>query len=105
MSIMTAKETAMESAPATTIYEQIGVKPVVNARGFNTVVGGNTPTPRMKQAMEEVERYYVDMNDLLNRTGEIAARLMGAEAAYITAGCAAALALGTAACITGDDLD
>jgi uncharacterized pyridoxal phosphate-dependent enzyme len=95
----------MESATATTIYEQIGVKPVINARGFNTVVGGNTPTPRMKAAMEQVERYYVDMNDLLERTGEIAARLMGAEAAYITPGCAAALALGTAACIAGDDLD
>jgi L-seryl-tRNA(Ser) seleniumtransferase len=95
----------MQAAVKTSIFERLGVKPVLNARGFNTVVGGNTPTARMKEAIEEVERYYVDMRELLERSGEAIAKLMGAEAAYVTPGAAAALALGTAACITGDDVE
>src|SRR5947208_12807711 len=95
----------MQSSPTASIYEQLGVRPVINARGFNTVVGGGTPSPRMREAMERMDRYYVDMRDLLEKTGQIIARLLGAEAAYVTPGAAAALALGTAACITGDDLE
>jgi D-glucosaminate-6-phosphate ammonia-lyase len=94
-----------QSATLTSVYERIGVKPVINARGFMTVLGGSTPSPRVKQAMEEAERYYVEMKDLLEKGGEIIAEKIGCEAAYITPGAAAALALGTAACVTGDDLD
>jgi L-seryl-tRNA(Ser) seleniumtransferase len=89
---------------ATNVYERLGVRPAINARGFNTIVGGNTPSPRMKEAMDQAQRYFVDMQDLLAKSGEIVAKLMGAEAAYITPGAAAALTLGTAACITGDDM-
>ncbi len=87
----------------TSIYEELGVTPVINARGHNTLLGGSTPSPRVKAAMERAERYYVDMEQLLDKTGEIVAGLLGAEAAYVTPGAAAALALGTAACITGRD--
>jgi L-seryl-tRNA(Ser) seleniumtransferase len=90
---------------ATSIYEELGVTPVINARGHNTVLGGSTPSPGVKAAMERAERYYVDMAQLLDRSGQIVADLLGAEAAAVTPGAAAALALGTAACITGDDLD
>jgi D-glucosaminate-6-phosphate ammonia-lyase len=95
----------MQNSAAASIYEQLGVRPVINARGFNTVVGGGTPSPRMREAMERMDRYYVDMQDLLDKTGQIIARLIGCEAAYVTPGAAAALTLGTAACITGDDLE
>ena len=95
----------MQSATRTSIFQRLGVKPVVNARGFNTIVGGNTPSARMREAIEEVERYYVDMEELLARSGEAIAQLMGAEAAYVTAGAAAALALGAAACMAGSDHD
>src|SRR5919197_2807742 len=95
----------MQATLATSIYEELGVKPVINARGNATVLGGSTPSPRVKAAMEQAERYFVDMQDLLARTGEIIARLLGVEAAYITPGEAAAMALGTAACITGTDVE
>jgi D-glucosaminate-6-phosphate ammonia-lyase len=95
----------MQTATAPAIYEQLGVKPVINARGHNTVLGGSTPSPRVRQAMEDAERYYVVMQDLLRATGETIASYIGAEAAYVTSGAAAALALGTAACITGNDMD
>lgn len=89
----------------TSVYEELGVTPVINARGHQTVLGGSTPSPRVKAAMDRADRYYVDMAELLARSGEVIAGLLGAEAAYVTPGAAAALALGTAACITGADLE
>src|SRR5205823_7352348 len=91
--------------PAASVYEQLGVTPVINARGNNTVLGGTTPSARVRRAMQEAERSYVDMQQLLERSGIVIADLLGAEAAYVTPGAAAALALGTAACIAGADPD
>jgi len=93
------------TAPASSVFEQLGITPVINARGNNTVLGGSTPSPRVRRAMQDVERYYVDMQQLLERSGAVIADLLGAEAAYVTPGAAAALALGTAACMAGADPD
>ncbi len=90
---------------ASGIYEQLGVTPVINARGNNTVLGGSTPSARVRRAMQDAERYYVDMQQLLERSGQVIADLLECEAAYVTPGAAAALALGAAACITGADSD
>ena len=49
---------------ATSIYEEIGLAPVINAMGHYTVLGGSTPSPRVKAAMEQAERHYVDMAQL-----------------------------------------
>jgi len=87
----------------TSIYEEIGLTPVINAMGHVTVLGGSTPSPRVKAAMEQAERSYIDMAQLHAKAGETIAKLLGAEAAYVTSGAAAALALGTAACIAGQD--
>jgi L-seryl-tRNA(Ser) seleniumtransferase len=95
----------MQTATRLDIFDEIGVKPVINARGHATVLGGATPSGRVKEAMEAADRYYVDMRELLERSGEIIAGLLECEAAYVTPGAAAALALGTAACITGDDVE
>ena len=92
-------------ATSTSIYEELGVKPVINARGNNTVLGGSTPSPRVHQAMADADRYYVEMKDLVQRAGERIAELLECEAAYVTPGAAAAMAVGTAACITGNDVD
>ena len=94
---------ATTTTSPTTVFEQLGATPVINARGNQTVLGGSTPSPRVRRAMLDAERYYVDMGELLERSGAIVAELLGAEAAYITPGCAAALALGTAACMAGAD--
>ena len=83
----------MASSTLASIFEEIGVKPVINAVGHQTVLGGSQLSPRVRAAMEESNRYFVDMKDLLERSGEIIARLLDAEAAYVTSGCAAALAL------------
>src|SRR5215469_4246310 len=91
------------TASASSIFEQIGVTPVINARGNNTVLGGSTPSARVKRAMQDTERYYVDMQQLLERSGQAIAGMLECEAAYVTPGAAAALALGTAACMAGAD--
>src|SRR5437660_8476202 len=95
----------MLTSTPTNVYEQLGITPVINARGNNTVLGGSTPSARVRRAMQDVERYYVDMQQLLERSGEVIAGLLGAQAAYVTPGAAAALALGTAACLAGTDAD
>jgi L-seryl-tRNA(Ser) seleniumtransferase len=53
--------------------------------------------------MDAANRYFVVMEDLFAETGRIIADLLECEAAYVTSGCAAALALGAAACVAGDD--
>src|ERR1700736_5877607 len=93
------------TSSATSVFEQLGITPVINARGNNTVLGGSTPSARVRRAMQDVERYYVDMQQLLERSGQRIAGLLNAEAAYVTPGAAAALALGSAACIAGADPD
>ena len=85
------------------LYADMGATPVINARGNRTFLGGSAPTPEILAAMQLAGRYYVDMDELLQSTGRIVAEMIQAEAALITPGCAAALVLGTSACITGTD--
>jgi L-seryl-tRNA(Ser) seleniumtransferase len=53
--------------------------------------------------MSEANDWFVDMAELLQRSGERIAALLGVEAARVTPGASAAIALGIAACIAGDD--
>jgi D-glucosaminate-6-phosphate ammonia-lyase len=98
------KETAMPDQSDRRVYDELGVRPVINATGGNrTLLGGSILSPNITQAMQEANRYYVDMKELLDRSGEIIAELLETEAAHVTPGCCAALALGTAACMAGGD--
>jgi uncharacterized pyridoxal phosphate-dependent enzyme len=53
--------------------------------------------------MAEAARHFVDLRELLTKSGAYVAELIGVEAALITAGAAAGLVLATAACIAADD--
>ena len=85
------------------LYAEMGVTPVINCIGNMTMLGGSSPSPRVQDAMQVASRYYVDMDVLLESTGRIIAGMLECEAALVTPGCAAALMLGTAACMTGTD--
>ena len=87
------------------VYQDLGVKPVINAMGFMTVLGGSRPSPGVQAAMNHASRYFADMEQLLKKTGDIIAELLGGEAALVTSGCAAALALSSATCMAGSDPD
>lgn len=97
-----------QAAPASTglqlgpsIYESIGVTPVVNCRGTFTIISGSLSLPEVKKAMDEASRHYVNMDELMNAVGARLAELTQAEWGIVTAGCAAALTNATLACIAG----
>ncbi len=87
------------------VYEELGVRRVINARGSATLLGGSMLTPKVQAAMEEANEHFVDMEELLDKAGKAIATILGAEAALVTSGCFAALVLGAAAIMTGKDLD
>ncbi len=94
---------ASQSTAETEVYADLGLIPVINARGNQTLLGGSTVPDEVQEAIDAANRYYVIMEDLFAATGRVIADLLECEAAYVTSGCAAALALGAAACIAGDD--
>ncbi|HAA76741.1 TPA: hypothetical protein DCE37_16650 [Candidatus Latescibacteria bacterium] len=85
------------------LYRDLGTTPVINASGNMTVLGGSRVSPRVQEAMVAANRHFVSMNDLQRATGERIAELLGAEAAFVTPGCGAALALSSAACMSVGD--
>jgi D-glucosaminate-6-phosphate ammonia-lyase len=85
------------------IYQQLGTRPVINARGIYTDLGGSALSPAVWTAMEQANEYFADMLELLNTTGQVIAGLMGAEAARVTPGASAAIVLACGACMTGSD--
>lgn len=86
------------------IYARLGVRTVINAAGTLTRLGGSRMAPEVLAAMAEAARWFVRIEDLQERAGEIIAEVTGAEAGYVTAGAAAGLLLGTAACVAGLDI-
>ena len=93
------------AAAGADIYAKIGARAVINAQGNRTVLGGSATVPEVTEAMAAVNDTYIEMAELLARSGEYIADLLGVEAAYVTSGCSAALAFSAAACMTGRDLD
>ena len=87
------------------VYEALGVQPLINAAGTYTSLSGSLILPEVRAAMDEAARHYVSIAELHEAAGNRIASLVGAEAALVTAGCAAALTLATAACVCGEDED
>src|ERR1700723_1675839 len=85
------------------LYEAIGVRPLVNAKGTYAIISGSLSLPEVKQAMEEAGRHYVNMDELMTAVGARLAKITGADWGIVTGGCAAAIANATAACIAGTD--
>ncbi len=85
------------------VYERLGVRRIINAWGVSTELGGWSQTENVTRAMEEANRGTVEMRELLQKSGDFIADLLGVEAAFITSGAAAAQALSVAACMAGDD--
>jgi D-glucosaminate-6-phosphate ammonia-lyase len=86
------------------IYEELGVRTVINASGTLTRLGGSCMAPEVLAAMAEASRNYVRIEDLQEAAGRVIAGATGAESGYVTSGASAGLLLGTAACVAGLDL-
>ena len=94
----------MQADVSREIYEELGLRPVINCSGFHlTVLGGSILSPKVLQVMEDSNRYFVDMKEMLQKSGQIIAGIVGAEAALVTTGCSSGMMLGIAACMAGKD--
>ena len=86
------------------VYQRLGIRPVINGMGTYTILGGSLMPPEVLQAMSEAARHFVAMDELQAKVGARIAELIGVPAALVTAGAASAITVATAACMTlGDD--
>ena len=86
-------------------YGQIQVTPVINAAGKLTALGGSAQSAAVAQAQAAAARAHVDLAALRLAAGRRIAAATGAEAACVTSGAAAGLAISVAAVLTGKDLE
>lgn len=85
------------------LYDELGVRPLINASATLTRLGGSLMPPEVIEAMLDASRHFVNLDELQMRVGERLAELTHNEAAYVCTGAAAGLALATAACVAGTD--
>lgn len=86
-----------------TIFDDLGVHPVINATGPSTRLGGSRLPPEVLCAMHEAAGEFVRIDELQAAAGKVIAEITGAQAGYVTSGASAGMALATAACMTGTD--
>src|SRR5262245_58761791 len=85
------------------IYQRLGVRRLINARGTHTRLGGTLMRPGVVEAMQEAARGYVVLDERQDKASEVISRATGAEAGMVTGGAEAGLLLGTAAILAGTD--
>jgi uncharacterized pyridoxal phosphate-dependent enzyme len=91
--------------PGANVYESIGVRPLINARGTFTIISGSTMLPEVRAAMDAASRRYVHLDELMDAIGARLAELTKAEWGLVSSGCAAGLTHATAACVAGGNPD
>ena len=95
-----AQGSAKSTPKAVDYYQKLGVTPFINAAGTYTVLSASTMPDEVRAAVELAARQPVNLNELLDASGAYLAKRLRCEAALVTAGAAAALVVGTAACVT-----
>lgn len=85
------------------IYGELGVRPIINAAGTLTRMGGSLMPPEVVAAMAAAAERFVDMEELHIAAGRRIAALIGVEAAHVCGSATAGIALMAAACMTGTD--
>jgi L-seryl-tRNA(Ser) seleniumtransferase len=94
-----------KAAATADVYTRIGLRPIINASGTYTHLGGSLMPQEVIDAMNAAAQHYVPIRDLTKATGDRIAQLTGNEGALVTTGAAGAIFVGTCACIAGDDPD
>jgi L-seryl-tRNA(Ser) seleniumtransferase len=84
------------------VYEDLGIRRVINGSGPMTHLGGSIPDPRVMDAMKEASQSFIVMMELIEKAGKIIAEATGAEAGLVTSGASAAMVLAAAACLMKD---
>jgi L-seryl-tRNA(Ser) seleniumtransferase len=84
---------------------ELGLRPIVNAVGPATRLGGLPLSDGVLRAMQAAGERNVRMDELQEAAGARLAELLGVPAVYVTSGASAGLTLATAVCDAGDDLE
>ncbi len=84
-------------------FRELGLREFINAAEPFTALTGSLTPPELLDAHAYASTRYVRLDELHDAVGRRIAEMIGCEAAMVTSGCAAALTLGTAACLTGVD--
>ena len=87
-----------------TVFQRMGLTPVINAGGTNTKHSGSRMRPEVIEAIQESSEVFLNIDELLVRAGEMIAEAIGVEAALVTSGAAGGLVLQAAAVMTGTDM-
>lgn len=85
---------------ANTLQSKYGLKRVVNASGRMSILGVSAPTDSVMEAMKQGGQNYVEISDLVKRSGEHIASVMGAEGAVVVNSASSGIALSVAAVVT-----
>jgi L-seryl-tRNA(Ser) seleniumtransferase len=97
----TAAQRATTAAAAVNPYQALGVRPLINARGTFTIIGGNIELPEVQAVKSLANQQHAHMDELEAAAGKRLAELTGAEWGMVSAGCSAAISHATAACLAG----
>lgn len=93
------------TTPTRSIYEELGVRTLINGQGVVTFYSCTLMPPEVHRAMERASEHYVEIVELQRAVGARLAKFVGAEAAMVCSGSAACIAQATAGCIAGLDPD
>lgn len=78
------------------IYEDLGIKPIINASATLTKLGGSRMPREVLEAMNAAAGSFVDLPLLQTRVGDRIAELTRNEAAFVSSGAAAGIVLAVA---------
>jgi uncharacterized pyridoxal phosphate-dependent enzyme len=96
---------ASDGGSARDVIRELGVRPCINAAGTYTALTASLMPPEVVAGVQVASRHYVRLNELHDAVGKRIAELLDCPAAMVSAGCASALSLATAACVAGDNPD
>ncbi|MCD7034555.1 DgaE family pyridoxal phosphate-dependent ammonia lyase [Metabacillus sp. GX 13764] len=83
-----------------TLNAKYGLKRVVNASGRMSILGVSAPSDTVMDAMKTGGQNYVEIADLVDKSGEHIAGLLDAEAAVVVNSASSGIALSVAAIVT-----
>ncbi len=84
-------------------YLRLNVRPFINCASVRTIHGGSLMRPEVKAAMARAGGQFVNIYVLMEEAGKRIGELMGCEFGIVTPGSAAAVCLGTAGAVAGND--
>src|SRR5215470_1248960 len=94
------RASAQSATSAVDYYQKLGVTPLINAAGTYTVLSASTMPDEVQAAIALAAQKPVNLTELLDALGAYLAKQLKCEAALVTSGAAAALVVGTAACVS-----